>query len=245
MAKIGSTLNQTNPKPKKTPTPPIYFFHSPPDVAGATLMAAGSSAPELFAELVGCFVSESNDAGTGTVIGSSIFNQLVIIGGAILLAPFPIIELDSMPLVRDLGFYIWSVILIFVTFQDGKITKTESWVLLLSYVAYVVVMWQWSNIVGKLNERMARKLSGPRDESIMGPNSILQPGPEDTDFKKELRVDHYITDLDAIVDNGGGGNGGARLSSQQQIYKVSERASERTNERKWLQPPTSTTKLTH
>ena len=36
----------------------ILEYQIPPDVAGATLMAAGSSSPELFAELVGCFVSE-------------------------------------------------------------------------------------------------------------------------------------------------------------------------------------------
>ena len=43
----------------------ILEYQIPPDVAGATLMAAGSSSPELFAELVGCFVSEENSAGTG------------------------------------------------------------------------------------------------------------------------------------------------------------------------------------
>lgn len=36
----------------------VSEYSIPPDVAGATLMAAGSSSPELFAEVVGCFISE-------------------------------------------------------------------------------------------------------------------------------------------------------------------------------------------
>lgn len=40
------------------------------DVAGATLMSAGSSAPELFAALLGVFVAKG-DVGTGTIVGSA------------------------------------------------------------------------------------------------------------------------------------------------------------------------------
>lgn len=40
------------------------------DVAGATLMSAGSSAPELFTALLGVFVAKG-DVGTGTIVGSA------------------------------------------------------------------------------------------------------------------------------------------------------------------------------
>merc|ERR1719380_143157 len=49
------------------------------DVAGATFMAAGSSAPELFTSIVATFLIV-NEGGVGTIIGSAIFNILVIIG---------------------------------------------------------------------------------------------------------------------------------------------------------------------
>ena len=49
------------------------------DVAGATFMAAGSSAPEVFISLVGVFVSKS-DAGIGSIVGSAVFNILFVIG---------------------------------------------------------------------------------------------------------------------------------------------------------------------
>ncbi|CAM9232650.1 unnamed protein product, partial [Heterosigma akashiwo] len=49
------------------------------DVAGATFMAAGGSAPELFTSIMGVFVSKS-DVGFGTIIGSAVFNVLFVIG---------------------------------------------------------------------------------------------------------------------------------------------------------------------
>lgn len=51
------------------------------DVAGATFMAAGSSAPELFASLTSLINPDADDSiGIATIVGSAIFNVLVIIG---------------------------------------------------------------------------------------------------------------------------------------------------------------------
>lgn len=49
------------------------------DVAGATLMAIGSSAPEFFTALIALFHGGKVGLGAGTIIGSAIFNILVII----------------------------------------------------------------------------------------------------------------------------------------------------------------------
>lgn len=48
-------------------------------MAGATFMAAGSSAPEVFISLVGVFVSETS-TGIGAIVGSAVFNILFVIG---------------------------------------------------------------------------------------------------------------------------------------------------------------------
>mmetsp|Transcript_24995 Transcript_24995/g.36689 ORF Transcript_24995/g.36689 Transcript_24995/m.36689 type:complete len:116 (-) Transcript_24995:2039-2386(-) len=58
-------------------------FNIPDDVAGATLMAAGASSPELFSSIVALFITHSA-LGLGTVVGSEIFNQLIICAGAVL-----------------------------------------------------------------------------------------------------------------------------------------------------------------
>jgi hypothetical protein len=48
------------------------------DVAGATFMAAGGSAPELFTALIGTF--EQSSVGFGTIVGSAVFNVLFVVG---------------------------------------------------------------------------------------------------------------------------------------------------------------------
>lgn len=48
-----------------------------PDVAGATIMAVGTSSPELFINIVGTFVTEG-DIGVGMIVGSAAFNILAV-----------------------------------------------------------------------------------------------------------------------------------------------------------------------
>ncbi len=50
-----------------------------PKSIGATFMAAGSSAPELFTAILGVFIAKG-DVGTGTIVGSAVFNILFVIG---------------------------------------------------------------------------------------------------------------------------------------------------------------------
>jgi hypothetical protein len=49
------------------------------DVAGATFMAAGSSAPEVFISLIGVMVS-SEEPVIGAIVGSAMFNILFVVG---------------------------------------------------------------------------------------------------------------------------------------------------------------------
>jgi Ca2+/Na+ antiporter len=57
----------------------------PDDVAGATFMAAGASAPEMFAAFLSLFVTHSA-IGVGTILGSELFNHLIITAGSIFYA---------------------------------------------------------------------------------------------------------------------------------------------------------------
>merc|ERR1712196_67389 len=86
------------------------------DVAGATFMAAGSSAPELFTSTIGVFLVR-NSVGVGTIIGSAIFNILIIIGVTCLLSG-QTLQLDWRPLTRDSTFYGLSIVLVAVTFSN-------------------------------------------------------------------------------------------------------------------------------
>ena len=91
------------------------------DVAGATFMAAGSSAPELFSSLVALTNDEAaNDIGVGTIVGSAIFNILVIIGVTSLFSG-QTLHLDYRPLIRDAVFYAAAITGVIGIFHDGKV----------------------------------------------------------------------------------------------------------------------------
>ncbi|XP_040436164.1 sodium/potassium/calcium exchanger 2 isoform X2 [Falco naumanni] len=108
------------------------------DVAGATFMAAGGSAPELFTSLIGVFISHSN-VGIGTIVGSAVFNILFVIGMCALFSR-EILNLTWWPLFRDVSFYIVDLILLIIFFLDNFIMWWESLVLLTAYFCYVTFM---------------------------------------------------------------------------------------------------------
>ncbi|XP_009904922.1 sodium/potassium/calcium exchanger 2 isoform X3 [Dryobates pubescens] len=108
------------------------------DVAGATFMAAGGSAPELFTSLIGVFISHSN-VGIGTIVGSAVFNILFVIGMCALFSK-EILNLTWWPLFRDVSFYIIDLILLIIFFLDNLIMWWESLTLLTAYFFYVTFM---------------------------------------------------------------------------------------------------------
>jgi len=108
------------------------------DVAGATFMAAGGSAPELFTSLMGVFIAKS-DVGFGTIIGSAVFNVLFVIGMCAIFSK-ELLCLTWWPLARDCSFYTLDLVVLYLMFRDGKIEWYEAGILLLLYLAYVTFM---------------------------------------------------------------------------------------------------------
>ncbi|XP_049278064.1 sodium/potassium/calcium exchanger Nckx30C isoform X2 [Anopheles funestus] len=108
------------------------------DVAGATFMAAGGSAPELFTSIMGVFVS-FNDVGIGTIVGSAVFNILFVIGMCALFSK-TILSLTWWPLFRDCTFYSVSLLTLIYFFRDNKIYWWEALVLFIIYILYAVFM---------------------------------------------------------------------------------------------------------
>ncbi|XP_038588303.1 sodium/potassium/calcium exchanger 2-like isoform X4 [Micropterus salmoides] len=116
------------------------------DVAGATFMAAGGSAPELFTSIIGVFISHSN-VGIGTIVGSAVFNILFVIGMCAIFSK-EILNLTWWPLFRDVSFYIMDLILLIIFFLDNIISIWESVTLLSGYAAYVIFMKFNSTVEG-------------------------------------------------------------------------------------------------
>ncbi|XP_067874120.1 sodium/potassium/calcium exchanger 5 isoform X2 [Heterodontus francisci] len=108
------------------------------DVAGATFMAAGSSAPELVTAFLGVFVTKG-DIGVSTIVGSAVYNLLGICAACGLLTTMAC-RLTCWPLFRDCAAYAISVAALIAIIFDNVIYWYESASLLLIYAVYVVVL---------------------------------------------------------------------------------------------------------
>eukprot|EP00471_Norrisiella_sphaerica_P012095 CAMPEP_0184506226 /NCGR_PEP_ID=MMETSP0113_2-20130426/53389_1 /TAXON_ID=91329 /ORGANISM="Norrisiella sphaerica, Strain BC52" /LENGTH=560 /DNA_ID=CAMNT_0026895935 /DNA_START=300 /DNA_END=1979 /DNA_ORIENTATION=+ len=110
------------------------------DVAGATFLAAGGSAPELATSFMGTFISKS-DVGFGTIVGSAVFNILFVIGAC---AWFSAVELQLTwwPLFRDTVYYCIALAVLSALFFDKEIQTFEAVTMFALYFCYVLLMSQ-------------------------------------------------------------------------------------------------------
>ena len=112
-----------------------------PDVAGATFMAIGSSAPEFFiAMAANVFSTPGQGIGIATVVGSAIFNILVIIGLTAMVSKTALV-LDWRPFARDATCYSVAIALMIAFVWDGRVETWESAVLCVAYVGYIALMY--------------------------------------------------------------------------------------------------------
>ncbi|XP_075388417.1 sodium/potassium/calcium exchanger 5 [Tenrec ecaudatus] len=109
-----------------------------PDVAGATFMAAGSSAPELVTAFLGVFVTKG-DIGISTILGSAMYNLLGISAACGLLSR-TVSPLSCWPLFRDCTAYAISVAAVLGILVDNRVYWYEGTALLLIYGLYVLVL---------------------------------------------------------------------------------------------------------
>ena len=111
------------------------------NVAGATFMAIGSSAPTLFISVISIFFTESGgDVGLGTVVGSTIFNTLFIIATCGLAAK-QVIHLTCYPLLRDSFMYTIGTVALVVTIRDREVYWYEATSFVVIYTMYIIVMY--------------------------------------------------------------------------------------------------------
>ena len=105
-------------------------------VVGLTLVAVGTSLPELATSVVAACKKEA-DIAIGNVVGSNIFNILGILGIAPIITPMRNAQLDYV----DLGTMLFcSVLLLPLMRTSWKITRKEGALLLGIYCAYITYL---------------------------------------------------------------------------------------------------------
>lgn len=101
---------------------------------GLTIVAVGTSLPELVTSIVAAKKGESGLA-LGNVIGSNLFNILFILGMSCSLSPITV----TAQVLVDIGILIIGTIFVFLCCRlDGKVTRWEGGLCVISYLAYSV-----------------------------------------------------------------------------------------------------------
>ncbi|VDN04172.1 unnamed protein product [Thelazia callipaeda] len=108
------------------------------DVAGATFMAAGGSAPEFFTSVIGVFIAQNN-VGIGTIVGSATFNILCVLSCCALFS-HGVLHLTWWPLFRDVAFYVIALFMLVIFFLDEQILWFEAFSLFVVYIFYCAFM---------------------------------------------------------------------------------------------------------
>ena len=109
----------------------------PSIIIGLTVVAMGTSAPEA-AVSISAATTGNNGIALGNVIGSNLFNLLVVLGVCMVITKLPT---QKETLTRDFPWNIIAtaaVILFIVLFGDNQITRLEGVALLVLFVSYMV-----------------------------------------------------------------------------------------------------------
>jgi cation:H+ antiporter len=119
-------------------------------VIGLTILALGTSLPELAAALTSALRQE-DDLAIGNVIGSNMFNVLGVLGVAAAIEP---VGVDPLILKQDFPvMFLFTVLLFFMAYGihgPGRISRRSGLLLLGLYVAYQALVW---STAGKVVEQ--------------------------------------------------------------------------------------------
>lgn len=101
---------------------------------GLTVVAMGTSMPEFVVSLISA-LKGSADMSAGNVVGSNVFNVLMIVGVS---SMFLAMSVERRLLVRDILFVIYSSVILVALSQDGSLSRWDALVLLMCFSMYMI-----------------------------------------------------------------------------------------------------------
>lgn len=125
-----------------------HFFGVSDLIIGLTVIAVGTSLPELASSIVAIRKNE-HDIALGNVIGSNMFNTLAVIGIAVTIHPLPV---EAAIFSRDMMVMTFLTICLFLfcygfSGGQGKITRVKGGLLVCAYLGYTVYLL--ATVLGK------------------------------------------------------------------------------------------------
>ena len=107
----------------------------PSVIIGLTIVALGTSLPELVTSIVAARKGQ-NEIAMGNVIGSNLFNILLILGVSSVITPIPV----QATSIIDCLFLIAISVVFYLPARKGKLGRLPGAVMVASYVAYTVYL---------------------------------------------------------------------------------------------------------
>lgn len=113
-----------------------HILKIPSVVIGLTVVAMGTSAPEASVSIA-AGIAGNSDISLGNIIGSNIFNLLMVIG--ISAVVYPVVSQKDI-IGRDMWWNIGASAALFALIADGEISRIEGVLLLLSMTVYLIIV---------------------------------------------------------------------------------------------------------
>lgn len=164
----------------------------PSVIIGLTIVALGTSAPEAAVSIT-AGLSGNNDIALSNIIGSNIFNLLMVIGVSAIVLPF---KVDVNIKRRDIPVnIILSTLLLFFAFSGRKISRVEGIVLLILLVVYMYVLIK-SAMKNKVDEE-TKAMSVPKSIIfiLLGIGAIVLGGDLVVDSATAIAKTFGVSDL--------------------------------------------------
>jgi cation:H+ antiporter len=128
----------------------------PPLIIGLTVVAYGTSMPEMTVSVISALSPDGADIAIGNVVGSNICNVLLILGLSSLIAPLAV----SKQMIRsDVPIMIGVSLLLLMFGLDGQLGKVDSIILFLGGVTYTLSLIYQSNKQGVEQDEFTQEYS--------------------------------------------------------------------------------------
>ena len=125
----------------------------PQIVIGLTIVAMGTSMPEFCVSLISALKGTS-DLAVGNIVGSNIFNTLLIVGVSALVAPMSIMKTTVR---KDIPFALVASALLLIMCLDGDISRIDAAILFVMFLIFMYITLRGAKAQGTDVEEKEKK----------------------------------------------------------------------------------------
>lgn len=170
-----------------------YRFHISQTIVGLTIVALGTSLPEAAVSITAS-IQGSNALAVSNVIGSNIFNMLVVVGASAMLAPFVISKKVTK---RDLSFNVFCTVILLIFVLQKQISRFAGilfLILMVCYIGYLVMDARKNPVPEPDDPKEEMSIGKIALYIILGAAAIMVGGDMTVDSARTIALDLGMTE---------------------------------------------------